>query len=286
MHLQPSLVLVAALLPLLVAGTGPRSVANTTLAYLLSKISSSAPLDADPAFDCKWREFALQYAAQIQPWISTAQQQELFDALQLASLCKQTFYPSERVQPEYASQWLPTLLQPAATAAINVFVSPSGSDAADGSLARPKKTLDAAVQRVRELRGGSTTTSAAIFLRAGVYYLNTTVTLDSLDSRLSIAAYPGEQATLSGGRLLQGLQWRPTANPAVYQAAITPAMAGDLPNGMAALRVNGLRATLARYPNANAEIDLFPTGYVLSGGETWLPPASAGRSATPTSSAG
>ena len=45
-----------------------------------------------------------------------------------------------------------------------------------------------------------------------------------------------------------------------------------LPPGLpslSALQLNGHRATLARYPNANAEIDLFPKGYVQS--NQWLP---------------
>lgn len=37
-------------------------------------------------------------------------------------------------------------------------------------------------------------------------------------------------------------------------------------------QVNGARATLARYPNSNPELDLFPAGYVTGGG-VWLPPA-------------
>ena len=49
-----------------------------------------------------------------------------------------------------------------------------------------------------------------------------------------------------------------------------------LPQGLrsvGALQVNGHRATLARYPNADAEIDLFPVGYISEA--TWLaaPPA-------------
>ena len=39
---------------------------------------------------------------------------------------------------------------------------------------------------------------------------------------------------------------------------------------LSALRVNGHRATLARFPNANAEYDIFPKGYISSA--NWLPP--------------
>ena len=42
---------------------------------------------------------------------------------------------------------------------------------------------------------------------------------------------------------------------------------------MTAMQVNGHRATLARYPNANPERDTFPTGYILGG--SWVAPAPA-----------
>ncbi len=45
-----------------------------------------------------------------------------------------------------------------------------------------------------------------------------------------------------------------------------------LPQGLRslqALQLNGHRATLARYPNANAEVDLFPAGYIQK--SHWLP---------------
>jgi len=47
-----------------------------------------------------------------------------------------------------------------------------------------------------------------------------------------------------------------------------------LPPGVlnvSALRINGHRATLARYPNANPELDIFPKGYI-SQAKSWLPP--------------
>ena len=44
-----------------------------------------------------------------------------------------------------------------------------------------------------------------------------------------------------------------------------------LQGGMPALHINGHRATLARYPNANPELDIFPKGYI-SNVKQWLPP--------------
>ncbi len=58
----------------------------------------------------------------------------------------------------------------------------------------------------------------------------------------------GGAATISGSKLLSGLQWSPVAignvSKGVYKAAVTGV------DQMDALRVDGLRATRARYPNA------------------------------------
>ncbi len=43
------------------------------------------------------------------------------------------------------------------------------------------------------------------------------------------------------------------------------------PGGVKALRVNGVSAVRARYPNADPEVQQFPTGWYPSGGETWHP---------------
>lgn len=54
------------------------------------------------------------------------------------------------------------------------------------------------------------------------------------------------------------------------------------------LQLNGLRMTLARYPNSNPETDVFPTGWVTNNaGAKWLQPKAVGpaqyeTTATPT----
>ena len=50
-------------------------------------------------------------------------------------------------------------------------------------------------------------------------------------------------------------------------ATLSPRVAAS---ALSALHVNGHRATLARFPNANSELDLFPVGYITEA--TWLPP--------------
>ena len=53
---------------------------------------------------------------------------------------------------------------------------------------------------------------------------------------------------------------------------VTDVPAALLPAGVPELRVNGARASRARYPNANPETQQFPIGWVLAGGQTWHPP--------------
>ena len=58
----------------------------------------------------------------------------------------------------------------------------------------------------------------------------------------------------------------------MHVTTLTPAQAALLPGGkITSLRVGGARATRARYPNANPELDLFPKGYVTAK-TNWLAP--------------
>ena len=61
-----------------------------------------------------------------------------------------------------------------------------------------------------------------------------------------------------GSQMLQWKAWPKVKG--VYVASL--AGAGLLPSGVPALRVDGRRSTRARYPNANPERDLFPTGWI------------------------
>jgi hypothetical protein len=136
-----------------------------------------------------------------------------------------------------------------------VFVSPDGSDAAVGSIDAPLKTITKAVAATRKLAATKT-----IFLRAGTYFVEGTITLTAQDSGLSIEAYNDEPAILSGGVQLSDLQWAQVGEKHVAQ--LTPAQRARLPAGIPALRINGKRATRARFPNADPERDMFPVGYI------------------------
>jgi hypothetical protein len=147
-----------------------------------------------------------------------------------------------------------------------IFVSPTGSDTNSGTKSSPLATLAAAVAKTR-----SASAPKAIQLRAGTYYMTDTVVLTPADSGLNISAYNGENATVSGGRSLK-LEWNTTAHPTngntIFVADVSKF---DLPQGIQALQFDGKRATLARYPNANPELDLFPAGYI-SAKTSWAKP--------------
>ncbi len=72
----------------------------------------------------------------------------------------------------------------------------------------------------------------------------------------------------------------PTPSPLPSPSPLPVAWAASLPASslpprialaaLPALQVNGHRATLARFPNANSELDLFPVGYIAAA--TWIHP--------------
>ena len=116
----------------------------------------------------------------------------------------------------------------------------------DGPLASPERALE----QVRRMRAAAAdaTAPAAIVLRAGVYHLSTPLVLKAEDSGLTVRAWPGEQAVLSGGRIVTA--WRPR------QGEVLQADLGQL--GLRAgefheLYVNGLRQPVARVPNFDPE---------------------------------
>ena len=234
---------------------------------------STRPAGADPGYDCGWRKLALEFAPHIQPWITVAQRRELADALQLQSLCNTTLQldhdPPRRRQSDSS---------PVKNPEDSLFVDPThGSDAAPGTVASPLRTLPRALMLSRAKQVQS------IVLRDGTYHLNSTLLLGSLDSGLTITAHEGETAVLSGGVPLQGLAWRPShINPAHIAVATVPAsVMARLPHGITALQLDSARVTRARFPNANPELDLFPTGY--AGGGSWLKPEYKGVPCTDVS---
>ena len=86
------------------------------------------------------------------------------------------------------------------------YVAPTGLDTNPGSLEAPFATVHAAQQAVRAGHG-DLKSDVTIFLREGVYTLTAPLHFDASDGgdkeyRVTYAAYPGESAQLSGGRII------------------------------------------------------------------------------------
>src|ERR1700678_994496 len=97
-----------------------------------------------------------------------------------------------------AAAWgLLSVLLPIASVA-QVYVSPQGSDAGDGSKMHPVQSLDHARELARS--GGS----RQILLGDGVYRLTTPLTLSPVDSGESFAGMPGAQPVVGGGVAVTG----------------------------------------------------------------------------------
>ena len=122
------------------------------------------------------------------------------------------------------------------------YVSPSGSDDNSGAGQQPFATIAQAQKAARQTKNAVT-----VYLREGVYYLAEPVVFTREDSRrerspLRIAAHPGEKVTVSGGILLEGLQWQPWRD-GILQAKVVQDATFDQ------LFVNGQLQPMARYPN-------------------------------------
>lgn len=129
-----------------------------------------------------------------------------------------------------------------------LYVAPDGNDAAAGTVARPLKTLEAALRKVASAK----TPAVTIRLRAGRYALlqPVSITPDLLNGhRLEIAAAAGEPVVLSGAVPLRP-DWQPYKGN-ILQTSLDKGLSIDQ------LYANGLPLSMARYPNATPEARVF-----------------------------
>ena len=88
---------------------------------------------------------------------------------------------------------------------VELYVSPSGDDSAEGTVSAPLRTLEGARNAVRKLReGGDPEGGITVYLREGVYYQPQTFEFTSADSGsedcpITYASYNGESVTITGG---------------------------------------------------------------------------------------
>jgi hypothetical protein len=131
----------------------------------------------------------------------------------------------------------------------DVYVSPTGNDAAAGTSAAPLATLAAARDKADQLKANNT--PVTVYLRGGTYYLGAPVVFGPANSGTATApivytAYSGEKPVISGGIKVTSAWTASSANANIMVTTIAQNLKVDQ------LFLNGTRQVLARYPNFNA----------------------------------
>lgn len=168
---------------------------------------------------------------------------------------------------------------PAPTAALPqpgpgiLFVAPNGSDQWTGALPAPNRARTdgplASLSRAVALASQPRPTAArptVIYLHGGTYLLDKPAVVRPEDSGLTIAAVPGENPVLSGGRKITG--WKPVTREGKPLWAVELPEVRDGKWYFRQLWINGERAVRSRHPNQ---------GYLAVAG---LPDAKPGQSWT------
>ena len=102
-----------------------------------------APEGVPADFECGWRALAFEYAKQLQPSRPPAAFQDIHDALELTTMCKQPFNSNVSDKNNGTKPHLDA-------AATSMYVDAvSGKDTNSGSEAAPLRTIAAAVTAVR-----------------------------------------------------------------------------------------------------------------------------------------
>ena len=152
---------------------------------------------------------------------------------------------------------------PRAAAGLELFVSPTGSDSAAGTLAAPLKTLAAAQARLRTAssRGG-----AVVNVRAGTYYES--LVLGPSDSGVpgspvTWQSYNGEAAVVSGGDAIDCAWKKSTATPGAW-TCVLPANSPPFTE----LFYGGKRLQRARWPNGDPSVPCNDAAGCITAGYT------------------
>ena len=164
----------------------------------------------DPIFDCAWRVYALSYATQIQPWLTTSQLSGINDALSITSLNCNTS-EADKILAEHKPILKSSTSVTLSLSSISIYVDYlNGNDENSGTIDQPLKTIFASVLLARSQRGQSgSTIPISIILRSGTHVLNNTINLTPNDSYTTFVAFPGESPIVTGAQPLPKLVWTP-----------------------------------------------------------------------------
>lgn len=96
-----------------------------------------------------------------------------------------------------------------------IFLSPTGSDQATGTIDAPLKTLDAVLSKIKAIKGPADIT---VNFRRGTYQLDKSVLINNLGSpsaHISLTRYNDEPVIISGGVWLNNAGFKPVTDPGV-----------------------------------------------------------------------
>jgi hypothetical protein len=267
-----------------------------------STLASSSQLLNITRLDCNMRLLALNYSKTILNVISQLTEMDgevllgtVHDALQLTSLChvdKKSSPLEKDLQAESARVSRRNLRKQSSTEIQNlchdnavtcIFVTPSNIattsnvsslQTPDGSLEYPWKSLHKAVNHARSVMVLEPSANITIYLRQGIHSLQGQAlplsNINNKNSSLTIMAYPGEDAWISGGLPLTNVVWKPDSNDGVYVADLTNLLRGHTLPKTPSLFTTARRYVRARYPNSDPEIDV-----VLNKDEDYYQPISS-----------
>ncbi|GAB5362564.1 hypothetical protein AAMO2058_000808200 [Amorphochlora amoebiformis] len=214
------------------------------------------------SFDCAARRLALEYATSIQPRRTKEDFRMLAAELSLPGGLPGGLTQCTNITYEGPDHVFPrTYRLPEGPA---VFADKlCGDDHADGTYMRPYKTVKRALEGLRKIRSTGVT-HGTIVLRTGVYYLEDTLSFYANDSGITLQSYNGEKAVVSGGALIENLDWQPVDGKANTFAAKIPAASGI--SEITGLRIDRRRAVRARFPNGCKDTQHnLPSGYLCKG---------------------
>eukprot|EP00755_Sulcionema_specki_P006716 Sspe_Gene.36222::Locus_17526_Transcript_1_1_Confidence_1.000_Length_2168::g.36222::m.36222 len=231
-------------------------------AACLFLVGGGAARDVNVAFECAVREYAYEYAEQLQGWRGAEKMKEVFDGLELATMCNKTFEGKGLARTEAPRFAIPS-------EGVVLFVdAEAGRDEGSGTEGAPLRTVEGALVAMRKARRGrGGQVEGTIVLRGGVHYLKETLRMTGEDSNLTVMNYPGERAAVSGAVPLRTTWKRHGTVGNVYVADIK-GQVDDVPG----LRVGGRRGARASYPNRDPELTYFPDGWVSDSKTKWTAP--------------
>ena len=130
--------------------------------------------------------------------------------------------------------------------AYDIVVSPDGDDADDGSLENPLRTVYAAKEKLKSLKGDGCGT-VTVWLREGTYFIDQTLAFDSSDcSDVLYRSYPGEEVVFSGAKEISG-SWSETTINGVKAFVTDMPIEGD-EDYFRSLFKDGVRLSRSNYP--------------------------------------